>query len=77
MNLTILAAAGATGTELTRQALERGHTVTAIARNPEHIGAPDCSRLVRLAADVWDPHSIADALQGSKVVLSGLGIAQR
>ena len=34
MNLTVLAASGRTGHALTRQALERGHTVTAIARDP-------------------------------------------
>lgn len=40
MHLTILAASGATGLELTRQALDRGHTVTAIARDPERIMLP-------------------------------------
>jgi uncharacterized protein len=34
MQLTILAASGDTGRELTRQALDRGHTVIAIARTP-------------------------------------------
>jgi uncharacterized protein YbjT (DUF2867 family) len=75
MELTILAASGATGRELTRQALERGHTVTAIARTPDRIAVPDSSRLIRVAADVRDPHSIAAALAGRKIVLSGLGIA--
>ena len=75
MELTILAASGATGLELTRQALERGHTVTAIARTPQRIAVPDSARLIRVAADVRDPHSIAAALEGRKIVLSGLGIA--
>jgi len=75
MELTILAASGATGLELTRQALERGHTVTAIARTPDRIAVPDSSRLIRVAADVRDPHSIASALAGRKTVLSGLGNA--
>ena len=75
MEITILAASGATGLELTRQALERGHTVTAIARTPDRIAVPDSSRLIRVAADVRDRHSIAAALSGQKVVLSGLGIA--
>jgi nucleoside-diphosphate-sugar epimerase len=73
MELTILAASGATGLELTRQALRRGHTVTAIARTPDRITVPDASRLIRVAADVRDPRSIAAALAGGKVVLSGLG----
>jgi uncharacterized protein YbjT (DUF2867 family) len=75
MELTILAASGATGLELTRQALERGHTVTAIARTPERIAVADSSRLIRVAADVRDPRSIAAALAGRKTVLSGLGNA--
>jgi uncharacterized protein len=74
MELTILAASGATGLELTRQALARGHTVTAVARTPARITVPDSPLLTRVAADVRDPASIAAALHGSRVVLSGLGI---
>ncbi len=55
MQLTILAASGGTGRELTRQALERGHTVTAIARTPGRIDVPESGRLTRVAADVRDP----------------------
>lgn len=76
MNLTILGASGATGRELTRQALHRGHLVTAIARNPNGIAAPESDRLIRLAADVREPGSIARALEGSTAVLSGLGVAR-
>jgi uncharacterized protein len=75
MQLTILAASGATGRELTRQALERGHTVTAIARTPARIPGPDSDRLIRVAADVYDPDSVKAALRDSQVVLSGLGVA--
>ena len=73
MHLAILAASGATGLALTRQALERGHTVTAIARSPSRIAIPDHPRLIRVTGDVRDPASIAAALEGSEVVLSGLG----
>ena len=75
MQLTILAASGGTGRELTRQALERGHTVTAIARTPGRIDGPDSARLTRVAADVRDPDSMKAALRDSEVVLSGLGVA--
>lgn len=70
MNLTVLAASGRTGLALTREALRRGHTVTAIARDPDRIAVPDSARLHKVAADVEDPASIA--LTGS-TVLSGLG----
>jgi uncharacterized protein len=74
MQLTILAASGATGRELTRQALERGHAVTAIARSPGRITVPDSARLTRIAADVHDPDAIKAALADSQIVLSGLGV---
>jgi uncharacterized protein len=76
MQLTVLAASGGTGLELTRQALERGHVVTAIARNPARITVPDSPRLTRVAADVRDPDSMKAALRDSQVVLSGLGVAE-
>lgn len=77
MELTILGASGATGRELTRQALERGHKVTAVARRPERIDVPDSDRLTRVRADVLDPEAIAHALKGAEIVLSGLGIAAK
>lgn len=73
MELTVLAATGATGLELTRQALGRGHTVTAIARAPQRLELPDSDRLIRVAADVTDAEAIAKALRGSTIMLSGLG----
>lgn len=73
MHLTILAASGRTGLALTRQALERGHTVTAIARrDPQNIGL-DHPNLRGVAGDVSDPASIAAVVGASSVVLSGLG----
>jgi uncharacterized protein len=72
MKLTVLAATGATGRELTRQALERGHTVTAVARRPERIAGDG---LTRIAADVRDPDSVTRAVDPGTVVLSGLGLA--
>ncbi len=72
MELTILGATGATGRELTRQALARGHHVTAVARNPDRI--EDSEHLTRAAADVLDRESVDRALKGARIILSGLGI---
>ncbi|MFC4070221.1 NAD(P)-dependent oxidoreductase [Actinoplanes subglobosus] len=76
LEITVLAASGATGLELTRQALARGHTVVAVARDPRRIVLPDSGRLVRTAADVLDPEGIAAVLRGRAVVVSGLGVAK-
>jgi uncharacterized protein len=73
MKLTVLAATGGTGRELVRQALERGHTVTALARRPDRV--PDHERLTRVAVDARDPASITRAVDPGSAVVSGLGIA--
>lgn len=72
MNLTVLAASGRTGLAVTRQALERGHIVTAIARDPGRITLSD-SGLRTVAGDVHDPASIAAVIDADSVVLSALG----
>ncbi|WP_410657332.1 NAD(P)H-binding protein [Amycolatopsis sp. lyj-112] len=73
MNLTVLAASGQTEIALTRQALRRGHTVTAIARDPERIALPDSPNLRKVAGDVNDAAGIAAVVDGGSVVLSALG----
>ncbi|WP_328491508.1 SDR family oxidoreductase [Streptomyces sp. NBC_00414] len=73
MNLTVLAASGRTGIALTRQALERGHTVTAVARDPERIDLPDSPNLRKVAGDVTDAAGIAAVVDKDSVVLSALG----
>jgi putative NADH-flavin reductase len=76
MHVAVLAASGGTGLALTREALGRGHTVTAIARTPARIAVPDHPLLTRVHGDVRDPASIAAALKGAEAVLSGLGNAK-
>lgn len=76
MHVAVLAASGGTGLALTEEALRRGHTVTAIARSPSRITVPDHPLLTRVAGDARDPASIAAALAGTEVVLSGLGNAK-
>jgi uncharacterized protein YbjT (DUF2867 family) len=73
MKLTVLAASGRTGLALTRQALQRGHTVTAIARDPKRIVVPDSAGLYKVAGDVNDPLSIDAVIDRNSVVLSALG----
>ncbi|WP_250034491.1 NAD(P)-dependent oxidoreductase [Paractinoplanes maris] len=77
LEITVLAASGGTGLELTRQALARGHRVVAIARTPGRIAVPDSPHLLKVAADVRDADGIAAALRGRAIVVSGLGVARR
>jgi uncharacterized protein len=73
MNLTVLAASGRTGSELVRQALVRGHTVTAIARDPARITVANSAFLRKVAADVNEVESIAAVIDSRSLVLSALG----
>ncbi len=68
--VAVLGASGAVGSELVRQALERGHEVVAVSRNPS---PSSTDRLTTVAADVHDAAGIADALRGSEIVLDALG----
>jgi uncharacterized protein len=73
VRIAVLGASGATGRELTRQALERGHDVVAVSRHPEGLGDLGSERLVLVAADVLDPAAVAGALAGAEAIVSGLG----
>jgi uncharacterized protein YbjT (DUF2867 family) len=76
MHIVVLGASGATGQLLVTEALERGLRVTAIARDPRRVPVPDRTGLTKVAADVNAPGSIARAVEGGDVVLSGLGITK-
>jgi uncharacterized protein YbjT (DUF2867 family) len=71
MNVLIFGATGGTGRELVRQTLERGHSVTAFARDPSALGERAGLRLV--AGDVLDAGAVERAVVGHDVVLCALG----
>jgi putative NADH-flavin reductase len=73
MRLTIFGATGGTGTQLVRQALEEGHDVTAVVRDPARLDVPAHERLEVVTADVRDPGAIGPAVEGADAVLSALG----
>ncbi len=71
MKLTIFAATGGIGRQLLEQAVDAGHDVTAVVRNPKNL-----SRQVRtVTADMAapDPAVLESAVGGADAVLSGLG----
>jgi putative NADH-flavin reductase len=71
MRLTIVAATGGIGRQLLTQALDAGHEVTAVARDPSRVARP-----VRvIAADLAEPSPevLYEAVKGADAILSGLG----
>jgi uncharacterized protein len=74
MRIAVLGASGATGRELVTQALERGHSVVALARDPTRLDVAPSPALEVAQADVMKPASVSAALEGVDAVLSGLGI---
>jgi len=72
MKLTIFGATGGTGLELVKQALERGHAVTAFVRNPASLAAHGAG-LAIATGDVHDLASVERAIQGQDAVLCALG----
>jgi putative NADH-flavin reductase len=72
MRLLIVGATGGTGRQLVRQALERGHHVTALARNPSRLEVRH-ERLAVVQGDVLDAPSVEAAVRGQDAVLCALG----
>jgi putative NADH-flavin reductase len=73
MRLTVLGATGGTGIRLVRRALEEGHEVTAVVRDPARLGVPAHERLRVITADVTDPAGVGPAVDGADAVVSALG----
>src|SRR5438093_4360044 len=68
----IVGATGGTGRQLVEQALERGHIVTALARDPAALRV-EHPRLTVVRGDVLDYLSVEVAVRGQDAVLSALG----
>ncbi|MFD4786722.1 NAD(P)-dependent oxidoreductase [Streptomyces sp. NPDC058459] len=76
MRLTVFGATGGVGGEIVRQALEAGHEVTAVVRDPARLTVTG-DRLHVVRADLSDPHTLRGAVAGRDAVLSGLGARSR
>lgn len=69
MKIAIIGATGFVGSEVLKEALDRGHEVTAIARNTEEISAKN-DLLKTVAVDVKQEKNLAEVLKGKDVVIS-------
>ncbi|WBO64457.1 NAD(P)-dependent oxidoreductase [Streptomyces camelliae] len=76
MNLTVFGATGGIGRELVRQALDAGHRVTAVVRDPARLEVTG-DTLEVFRADLTDPEPLRAAVAGRDAVLSGLGARSR
>jgi putative NADH-flavin reductase len=72
--ILVLGATGGTGQQVVAQALQRGHDVTVLVRNPRRLtAAPDRMRV--LTGSVTDDRqALATAVRGQDVVISTLGV---
>jgi putative NADH-flavin reductase len=72
MKLVVLGATGGTGLELVRQAIERGHSVTALVRSPDRLGVFRDGITVK-QGDLLNPAELEQVIEGHDAVLSGFG----
>ena len=76
MKLTVFGATGGIGREIVRQALDAGHEVTAVVRDPARLSVTG-ERLEVFRDDLTAPEAVRPAVAGRDAVLSGLGARSR
>ena len=76
MKLTVFGATGGTGSQVVTQALDAGHEVLAVVRNPARLRISH-PNLTVMTADVLQPAEIGDAVAGRDAVISALGHSRR
>src|SRR5260221_8607435 len=74
MKIALIGATGFIGSRLLAEALQRGHQVTAIVRNPEKL--PQKAGLTPQRGDVYDQTGLAKLLAGHDVVISAVHFLQ-
>lgn len=72
MKLVVLGATGGIGLEIVRQAIDRGHSVTAFVRSPERL-KPFQGRITVRQGDLLNSSELERAIDGHHAVLSGFG----
>jgi putative NADH-flavin reductase len=74
MKLLVIGGTGGTGRQVVQQALDAGHEVTLLARDPSKVSLQH-PHLTVVAADVTDLHlaSLTRAIRGHDAVISAIG----
>ncbi|MGK5641053.1 NAD(P)-dependent oxidoreductase [Streptomyces sp. URMC 126] len=70
--IALFGANGTIGSRVLREALDRGHQVTAVVRDPAKL-TQEHENLTVTTGDVLDPASVAAVAQGQDVVVSAVG----
>ncbi|ADI09494.1 putative secreted protein [Streptomyces bingchenggensis BCW-1] len=73
MRITVFGATGGTGQHLVNQALEAGHHVTAVVRDPARLQQADHPRLEAVKAGLQHLEAVTEAVTGQDAVVSALG----
>lgn len=73
MNVTVFGATGAIGSLTVAELLERGHTVTAYARNQTKVPATWGDRVPVVIGEMSDADATDSAVAGAEAVISALG----
>jgi putative NADH-flavin reductase len=72
MKLVVLGATGGTGQEIVRQAIERGHSVSALARSPERLSRFN-GHLTVSQGDLLKVADLERVIEGHDAVISAFG----
>lgn len=71
-NIAVFGANGTIGSAIVREALDRGHTVTAVVRNPVKVTERHANLTVT-TGNVLDAQSVTAIAKGRDVVVSAVG----
>jgi len=77
MKLTVFGATGGIGGQVVRQALDAGHQVTAVVRDPTRFVVSHPALEVATVPGLTDPEMLRPALKGSDAAISGVGPRRR
>jgi uncharacterized protein YbjT (DUF2867 family) len=73
MRLTVFGATGGIGGHVVRQALDAGHRVTAVVRDPSRFDVSHPALEVATVPGLTDPEVLRPVLEGSAAAISGVG----
>jgi putative NADH-flavin reductase len=73
MKIALIGATGRTGAHVLTTALDHGHDVTVLVRDPAKLPAEVRDRVRVVVGDATDPGHLADLIDGADAVVSALG----